>query len=279
MLLVCKVLMMTELNHITSLQNPRIKAVVKLRQAKARKSSQTFLIEGARELDRALTSGYKVSECYYCETLLSEDGMAAYKKIAGSPDVYSTTELVYSKIAMREKSDGIVAVLQKKDHSLNILQGSKAKFILIVDGVEKPGNLGALLRTADGAGVDAVMVVGNSVDIYGPQVVRSSLGTLFSLRVVCADEQQVADYIEEKQIPLVSVTPHATHNYDGSDYSSGAALILGSEAWGVSKFWDDKVDEKVLIPMKGIADSLNVSVAGAIVLYEVERQMRIHSLS
>ncbi len=260
---------------ITSLKNPRVKAAIDLNKSKGRRATGLFTVEGAREIDRALQSGYELRELFICAKALSDDAVVLVQaaEAKGKAEMFDVTPPVFAKMAMREESDGLVAVMKQKHLQLKDLKLPAKPLILAVQSIEKPGNLGALLRSADGAGVDAVVLLDEALDLYHPHAIRSSLGTTFSVSVVEAKSDEFREYCQKAGIKTyaAALSKRAMPHHK-ADYRGGAAIVLGSEANGLTGDWLDAADEVVMIPMKGIADSLNVSTAGAVLLYEVVRQ-------
>ncbi|RZA13186.1 MAG: RNA methyltransferase [Proteobacteria bacterium] len=183
---------------------------------------------------------------------------------------FGITKDVFAKAAVRDGSDGVLAVMECKSYTFDDLKVKGPAFLLVLENLEKPGNFGALARSADGAGVDAIIVLDPKADIYNPNAIRSSVGALFSQPILTCTHEQFFEYIKKQSIKIVAATPHATNFHHQADLKGSLALVLGSEAWGLSGAWKDA--EPIKIPMKGIADSLNVSVAGAIIMYEILRQ-------
>jgi TrmH family RNA methyltransferase len=260
--------------QITSLQNPQIKKIVQLRDRKGRKQSGQFVVEGAREQEKAISQGLKVCEIYTCSSLLSEHGENILNSLRDLDCTrYSLNEPCFEKITVRKSTDGILLVLHTRENLLKDFMVKKNSFLLLVEGVEKPGNLGALLRTADGAGVDGVLVIDSQIDLYNPNVIRSSLGTCFSLPIAFCSREEAYLSCKKNQIAIyASVLSNASVYYHTVEYAPGSALLLGSEDKGIDPFWIAHADCCVTIPMHGRVDSLNVSAAGAILLYEVAKK-------
>lgn len=262
--------------RISSRQNPKIKAAVALGKHRERQETGLFLVEGAREIERALACGYEVTQAFYCPEAMSPEGYsligALRTKLLG-PMYLEVDAEVFAKLAMREGSDGVAVVAKQKPHVLSGLRLGPSPLVLALEAVEKPGNLGALLRTADGAGVDAVIVLEHGVDVYNPNVIRSSLGTVFKVPVVVSSASDFVEFCRRGgiRISAAALSDRAV-DYASVDYGGGAALLLGSEAHGLSSALIAAADHIVKIPMLGIADSLNVAAAGAVLLYEARRQ-------
>ena len=256
---------------ITSTKNPLIKKLLDLEKPRIRKESGLFVIEGFREIDRAEKSGYVFDELYFCPELESflfqdfVDRLTASRKITVSAHVFS-------RIAYRDNHQGILATAKMKDHGLEGFHPPKNGLYLVIESVEKPGNLGALLRTADAAGANAVFVCDNQTDLYNPNVVRSSLGCLFSNRVIQIPSEDAIYFLRQNKINIIAAALQDSELYYTVDLRNSAALVMGSEASGLTEVWRENADQIIRIPMTGIADSLNVSVSAAILLFEAVRQ-------
>jgi RNA methyltransferase, TrmH family len=270
---------------ITSLQNPLIKRVVALRDRKNRDKQRVFLIEGRKEIQCALSNGISPEMLFYCPDILNSNAGRKATCAGLSPHLFpddnqkddfrqvAVPPRVYAKIAYREKVGGLVLVAHTPDRRIEHLKLSGNPFILIVQGVEKPGNLGAMLRIADGAGVDAVIIVkGRGVDLYNPNVVRSSLGSLFTVKTFAMSLDKTMDWLTANQIKIVLSSPSAQQYYTDIDYTGPVAVVVGSEKEGLPQRLLDQNVTTVKIPMCGQMDSLNVSCSGAVLMYEVLRQ-------
>ena len=260
---------------ITSPQNPRIKSLVKLADRKGRQVAGLFAVEGNREIERALESGYDASEIYFCREIMSKGAekiLAGLRRRLTASAIFEITASAYEKIAVREGSEGLVVTFKPAARSLTDWTPGKLPFILMTEDIEKPGNLGAMLRTADGAGVDGVLVLSRSADIYSPQVIRSSLGAVFSNRVMTCSNEDAFEFCRKWKISTVVASPEAKSSWSTVNGKGAVAVLTGSEANGVSDWWKSRATAMVAIPMRGKVDSLNVSVATAIMLYEVRRQ-------
>ncbi len=250
---------------ITSLQNDKVKNLVRLQKSSERKSQNLILIEGWREIDQAIDNGF-VIEAFY----LNEDKIEDLDRLSGK--VYLLAPNVFEKVAYRENTEGIIAVAKPKFHSLDSLKLSKNPLLIVLESVEKPGNLGAVLRTAEAAAVDAVIVCDPLTDIYNPNVIRSSLGCVFTVPIVVCSNQDAIQYLKEKNIKSYAAELKASKRYDLIDFTKPAAIVLGTEATGLTEEWISAADEKIIIPMLGSHDSLNVSVSAAILVFEALRQ-------
>lgn len=266
---------MSEL-EISSQQNPRIKRILNLRKRGDRDEEDVFVIEGYRELLRAVENGWPMLELYSCRDLFlgSNENSLIEKTIAAGAKHFACTEAVFRKIAYRDRPDGLLAVAPQAHMGLEDLDELDNPFLLVMVGIEKPGNLGTMLRAADGAGVDAVIVCDPVTDIFNPNTVRASVGTLFSVPVIESSREELTLWLREQGIPLLAATPHATKSLYDTQLSGPVAIAVGSEMLGLSDPWMGSADLKVSLPMCGIADSLNVSTCAAIMLYETLRQRR-----
>ena len=258
---------------ISSLQNIRIKQICRLAlKPKERKAQDLFLIEGARELSLALAEGYIPDSVYVCWELFSKTDYPDVLQSVDEQKQNEVTRSVFEKIAYREGSEGILALMKPRLHRLEDIQLSSNPFIIVLESVEKPGNLGAVLRTADAAKVDAVIVCDPATDIYNPNVVRSSVGGLFTVPVATATNAETLVFLQEKGICPYATALTAHRWYHDTDFTRPSAVVMGTEADGLSDFWLHEKIEQVKIPMRGKIDSLNVSVAAAILTFEAMRQ-------
>ena len=261
---------------ITSLQNPRLKAIVKLKKRKERDETQLFLVEGYRELSRATEGGVSLQTLLYSEELFlgeNEHALIEAAKKRGA-EVLSLSSQPFSKLSYRDRPDGLIGVakmMHSKLSDIGFTQG-KPPFLLIAEAIEKPGNLGSILRSADAAGVDGVIVCDRCTDIYNPNVVRASVGTLFTQSVVEASSEETFSFLRKHQIQILAATPAATLEFTQASLRGAVALAVGTEQLGLSEKWLNGADISVRIPMLGVADSLNVSAATTLLLYEVLRQ-------
>jgi TrmH family RNA methyltransferase len=259
---------------ISSLTNPRVKNVVKLRQRSHRDACGTMLIEGFREISRALDNQHPINELLYCDALFQGENNAALLSRCQSTGAHliACSTPVFKKMSYRDRPDGLLAVAPQVHHTLEDIPLSDAPFIVIAEAIEKPGNLGTILRSSDAAGVDAVIICDRCTDINNPNVVRASIGTLFSLPVVETTGTEALAWLQANAIQAVATTPHTDTLYNNVDLTGGVAVIVGTEQYGLSDTWLEAAEIKVRIPMLGQADSLNVASATTILLYEVVRQ-------
>ena len=263
---------------ISSPQNTRIKQVAKLVKRNHRDRRRATIVEGEREIARALTFGIVPTEAYICSDIAQSDSARRTTEslIAlgerGETVVRYVTPDVFAKIAYRTDSGGILLVIPYSAHSLADISFRHTAFLVVIEGVEKPGNLGAILRTADAAGVDAVIVSSGLTDIHNPNVVRASLGALFTVCVVETTTSVAVDRLIQQHVKIVIASPTGAVRYTHTDLTGPVAVVLGSEAQGLSPTWVEKADAQVHIPMRGVIDSLNLSASAALLLYEVVRQ-------
>lgn len=261
---------------ITSLQNPRIKDLVRLRDRRGRDRDQKVLIEGYRELLRALNAGYPVQELYVCPALFQGVNEPALieRFRAGGTDVFETSEPVFCKVAYRDRPEGLLGVgPQRHRHLEDLHLGAETPpLLLIAEAIEKPGNLGTMLRTADATGVSALVVCDPGTDLFNPNVVRASTGNLFTVPVIEADPADTIAWLRERHIRILAASPHARQRFTDVDLTGPVAIVVGTEQYGLSGRWMQASDLPVRIPMLGVADSLNVATATALLLYEAVRQ-------
>ena len=260
--------------RITSAQNPRVKALAGLRKRKEREAAGVVLVEGARELSRALDAGLAVRSAWVCTERLRGDEHELLARMDPAA-INEVAPHVFEKIAYREHPGGLLVELRCAPRRLADVSLTSLPLVLVIEGVEKPGNLGAVLRSADAAGVDAVLACDCPIDLYNANAVRASLGTVFSLTVVEATSAEARAWLAERGLPVVAASPAAEREYFDAELARPCALALGSEAEGLSAVWTADA-ERVRIPMAGAADSLNVSVSAALMLFEAVRQRRAH---
>lgn len=262
--------------RIDSAKNPRVKALVRLRERRERERSGRALVEGARELLRALESGSRVREAFLCPPLLGEEGraLAATLMQRGVP-VIRLSEAAFAKGSIRQGPDGVLGVVEVPDLGATERPAlPDSALVLVLAGVEKPGNLGALLRTADAARVDAVVLTGEGTDPWNPGVIRASMGSVFAVPMTIMSADDARAWLARSGLRTVATAPAAERDYWDADLRSGCAILLGPEHAGLGPDWLATADERVRVPMAGLADSLNVAVTGALLAYEARRQRR-----
>lgn len=260
-----------EMKQITSTQNPFIKSLVLLQEkAKSRRQSGTFLIEGKREIELALKGGYELETVLFLPELIDFNQIS---KLTRQPiDFIEINKEVYQKLAYRDTTEGVLAVAKSKSLSLKELKLGKNPLIMIAETPEKPGNIGAILRTADAAKLDAVIIADPKGDLFNPNIVRSSVGCLFTNQIATGTTDEVIAFLKENKINFYSATLQNSTSYHTQDYTTPTALVVGTEATGLSQKWRDEATQNIIIPMQGEIDSMNVSVAAAILIFEAKRQ-------
>jgi TrmH family RNA methyltransferase len=260
------------MKRIESLQNPLIKNVLKLQEkSRERRKQGVFVVEGKREVQLAIKGGYTIVTLLYVSDKVDETFMDQHYGF----EIIQITSDVYQKIAYRESTEGMIAIVKVKDHSLDDLQfQSKSPLILIAEGIEKPGNIGAMLRTADAANIDAVILADSKTDLYNPNVIRSSVGCVFTNQIAMGNSEDVITFLKKLNISIYSATLQNSNSYTSEDYTKGSAMVVGTEATGLTEIWRTQATQNINIPMEGEIDSMNVSVAAAILIFEAKRQRR-----
>jgi TrmH family RNA methyltransferase len=258
--------------EITSVQNPYIKELYQLKEkSRDRKKSGLFLIEGAREISLAIKGDYQLETILHYPELCSETQLNSL-----TTQQQTTIEIskeVYQKLAHRDTTEGVIAVAQTKSHDLkNIVFKSESPLILVAEAPEKPGNIGAILRTADAANVDAVIIANPKTDLYNPNIIRSSVGCIFTNRIAMGSTSEIIAFLKEKQISIYCAALQASEVYTTQDFTKATAIVMGTEATGLSDEWLQQSTQNIIIPMQGEIDSMNVSVAAGILIFEAKRQ-------
>ncbi|MDD5699134.1 MAG: RNA methyltransferase [Victivallaceae bacterium] len=261
---------------ITSSKNPAVKRVCALRDRRAREKEQSTLLEGYRELTRGFEYGLKITEVFFCpEMFLGENEFPLLDKLASSGTVIAEVPAhLMAKMTYRDRPEGLIAVARMRRHQLSGLAQPPNGLYIITQAVEKPGNLGSILRSADAAGVDGLIICDKCTDIYNPNVIRASTGALFSVPLAEADTEETMTWLKNNRIKSLAATPHAELIYTEVDMTRSVAIIVGTEQHGLSRPWLERADFKVRIPMLGKIDSLNVATAATILLYEAVRQRK-----
>ena len=258
------------MKQLTSLQNPFIKSLVLLNEkTKARQQTGTFLIEGQKEISLAFKGGYEIETILFYPEICSENEL---RKWSSSAELIQITKEIFEKLAYRDTTEGVIGIAKSKDLNLSKLKLSPNPLILIAEAPEKPGNIGALLRTADAAKLDAVIIANPKGDLYNPNVVRSSIGCLFTNQIATGTTSEIISFLKEHKIAIYCATLQNANSYTAEDYTIPSALVVGTEATGLSQEWRDAATKNVIIPMQGEIDSMNVSVSAAILIFEAKRQ-------
>ena len=261
--------------EITSPSNPRLKHVVKLRSCSTREETGEMIVEGYRECRRALDNGYRPSAIFHCPDmyLKGENEPALVDECARlGAEVLTCSKICFAKIAYKERPDGLLMIGPHVSKRLSDLALPANALVIVTEAIEKPGNLGTILRSADAAGAAAVIVCDRTTDIHNPNVVRASTGTMFSVPIVEASSDEALAWLKERGFKVLAATPHAEKLHCEVDLTGNVAIALGAEQYGLTAKWMDGADLRVRIPMLGVADSLNVSAAATILVYEAVRQ-------
>ncbi len=262
-------------NQIKSFQNPKIKFLTQLKEkSRVRKKENCFIIEGQREISLAIQGGYTISQLYYCSSIISNEDLLALTNAQQKPiELFEITIEIYQKLAYRTTTEGIIAIAISKDLNIERLElTTKNPLILVTEAPEKPGNIGALLRTADAAQLDAVLIANPKTDIYNPNIIRSSVGCVFTNVVATGSTHDIIRYLKKQRINIYGAALQASVNYHTMDYTKSSAIVVGTEATGLSSEFLQHTTQNIKIPMSGIIDSMNVSVAAGILIFEAKRQ-------
>ena len=263
---------MGKFKHLSSLQNPIVKKILLLKdKARERKKTGLFVLEGKREIELAVKGGYKI------QTLLFEPSLFTKEEVQSSfnfvSECISVSKEVYQKIAYRGTTEGAIAIVEAKKSNLEGLKlKNKTPLILIAEAPEKPGNIGALLRTADAANLDAVIIANPKTDLYNPNIIRSSVGCVFTVPVATATTDEIIEYLDNNSIDIYCAALTASENYTNINYQKASAIVVGTEATGLSQTWLQSSKKNIIIPMQGEIDSMNVSVSASIIIFEAKRQ-------
>lgn len=260
------------MKQLTSTQNPYIKELIQLKEkSRARKKSELFLIEGLREITLAIKGGYFIETILFNPELISEDQIGNFTN--KNQDIIEISKEVYQKLAYRDTTEGVIAVAKTKKLSIeNLIINSSNPLILVAEAPEKPGNIGALLRSADAANVDAVIIANPKTDMYNPNIIRSSVGCLFTNQVATGSTTDIINYLKENDINIYCAALQASIDYHTQNFKQSTAIVVGTEATGLTEEWLDNATQNIIIPMHGEIDSMNVSVAAGILIFEAKRQ-------
>ena len=261
--------------EITSPSNPKLKYVVKLRTCSAREEFGEMIVEGFRECRRALDNGYRPRAIFHCpDFYLKNENEPALVEVCRrqGAEVFTCSKQCFSKIAYKERPDGLLMLGPHVTVKLRDLKLPENALVIVTEAIEKPGNLGTILRSADAAKVAAVIVCNRTTDIHNPNVVRASTGTMFSVPIAEASSEEALEFLKERGFKILAATPHAEKLHFEVDLTGNVAIALGAEQYGLTAKWMDGAELRVRIPMLGLADSLNVSAAATILVYEAVRQ-------
>ena len=262
------------MEHLTSPQNPKLKKLLLLQdKSSARRKEGLFVVEGQRELMHCINAGYQADTLFLCPDMLTPHQQQ--QLLCHIPDgvtVFSVTPPLYEKIAYRGSTEGVVAEICSVSKSLHDLQLPPDPLVVVLESVEKPGNLGAVLRSADAAKVDAVIVCDPLTDLYNPNLIRSSIGAIFTVPCVACSSQECITFLKERHIQILTAQLQDSRLYYDTPMTSGTAIVMGTESTGLSSQWREAADAHIRIPMLGRLDSLNVAVSAAILMFEAVRQ-------
>lgn len=258
--------------HISSIQNPLIKHIFQLKEkSRERKKSETFVIEGQREISLAIKGAYTINTLLYCPDFVNLETVT--NLLLPQTQLINISKDVYQKLAYRETTEGVLAIADYKTSVLSDLKFSTPNpLILIAEAPEKPGNIGALLRTADAANVDAFIIANPKTDLYNPNIIRSSVGCVFTNQVATGSTSEIISFLKSKNISIFCAALQASKPYYTQNYTKASALVVGTEATGLSNDWLGEATQNIIIPMQGEIDSMNVSVAAGILVFEAKRQ-------
>jgi len=261
---------------ISSTQNPFIKQLIQLKdKSRERKKSGLFLIEGEREISLALKGGYEFKTILFYPELFSQEKINSL--IVNQIDIIEVSKDVYQKLAYRETTEGVIAVAKTKNLSIKSISLTATNpLILVVEAPEKPGNIGALLRTADAANVDAVIIANPKTELYNPNIIRSSIGCVFTNQMATGSTQEIIEFLKTNNINIYCAALQASTDFQTQDYTKPTAIVVGTEATGLTNEWLENSHQNIIIPMQGEIDSINVSVAAGILIFEAVRQRRIN---
>lgn len=259
---------------ITSAQNPKIKMLLALgEKSRTRRENALFIVEGRKEITHCLEAGYRAKALFFCREIISDRELDSITGLCDDRCVlYEVPQTIYGKIAYREGTEGVIAEVEMKDRTLADVRLRKNPLVVVLESVEKPGNLGAILRTADASDADAVVICDPLTDLYNPNLIRASLGAVFTRQVVAASSGETLKWLNDNNIKIYTAQLQDSCWYYDTDMKCGTALVMGTEHEGLSQFWRMHADAHVKIPMLGQMDSLNVSVSSAILMFEAVRQ-------
>ncbi|MBA6155182.1 RNA methyltransferase [Tenacibaculum sp. S7007] len=260
------------MKQISSTQNSYIKDLLKLQdKSRERKKKGLFIIEGQREISLAIKGNYQIDTMLFVPEMFSKENLNQIQQ--HTSQCIEITKEVYQKLAYRDTTEGVIAVVKSKKFSLDTVNfNTSTPLILVLEGIEKPGNIGAILRTADAANVDAVFIADPKSDLFNPNIIRSSVGCVFTNQIAVGSSEEMIDFLQAKNINIYSATLQNSNQYHKNDYTQATALVVGTEATGITQIWRDKATQNINIPMQGEIDSMNVSVAAAILTFEAKRQ-------
>ena len=261
--------------QISSTQNATVKYILQLQEkSRNRKKEEKCILEGFRELSLALEGNYEVDTVFFYPEICPQPRvLELFKTSTHQPECIEISKEVYQKVAYRGSTEGVLAIVHTKEHTLeNIQLSTKQPLLLVAEAPEKPGNIGALLRTADAANVDAILIANPKTDLYNPNIVRSSVGCVFTTQIATGSTAEIISFLKEKNIAIYCAALTASANYHIQDFTQASAIVVGTEATGLSDEWLENSTQNIIIPMQGKIDSMNVSVSAAILIFEAKRQ-------
>ncbi|WP_417885598.1 TrmH family RNA methyltransferase [Zunongwangia sp.] len=260
---------------ITSPHNKRIKNLLQLQEkSRNRRKENRFVVEGLRETGLALTGNFKLLEVYFCSEFLSENEFKTLPDFENSDaEIIEISSEVYQKLAYRSSTEGVISIFASKENNLETLTfKNNNPLILVAEAPEKPGNIGAILRTADAANVDAVLIANPKTDLYNPNIIRSSVGCVFTNQIATGTTTEIIGFLQQRNIAIYAAALQASEIYTNVDFTEASAIVVGTEATGLNQEWRDAAKSNIIIPMDGAIDSMNVSVAAGILIFEAKRQ-------
>lgn len=258
---------------ITSTQNPKVKLLLQLQQKSSeRRKHGLFVVEGMREVSHCISAGYEIDTLFYCPQIADSDALEQIQRLSPSSKCFEVNSDIYQKVAYRGGTEGIIAEVKTRNLKLQDLKLSSSPLIMVLESVEKPGNLGAILRSADASGVDAVIVCDPLTDLFNPNLIRSSIGAIFTVPTVACSSSECIGFMKEHGIQILTAQLQDSSLYYATDMRRPTAIIMGTEATGLTQQWREAADAHIRIPMLGRLDSLNVSVSAAILMFEAVRQ-------
>ncbi len=262
-------------NQIKSFQNNKIKFLSQLKEkSRTRKKENCFIVEGKREIVLAIQGKYEITQLYFCSSIISHEEVLSITATISTPvELFEITSEIYQKLAYRTTTEGIIAVVTSKNLDIkNFTLPTNNPLILVAEAPEKPGNIGALLRTADAAQLDAVLIANPKTDIYNPNIIRSSVGCIFTNKVATGSTTDIIHFLKKNMLNIYGASLQASVNYHTQDYTKPSAIIVGTEATGLSQEFLKNTTQNIKIPMSGVIDSMNVSVAAGVLIFEAKRQ-------
>ncbi|MFD0963903.1 TrmH family RNA methyltransferase [Pseudofulvibacter geojedonensis] len=260
------------MQEISSTQNSLVKKIVQLQdKSRIRKKEGLFVVEGQREINLALQSNFVIDTILFDNSLISEETINNLTNKQAT--LIRVSKEVYQKIAYRSSTEGVIALVKTKNSSLDQLRfATNSPLILVAEAPEKPGNIGALLRTADAANADAFLIANPKTDLYNPNIIRSSVGCVFTNQVAVGSTKDIISFLQQYNINIYAATLQNSNHYHLEDYTDATAIVVGTEATGLSEEWRNAAKQNIIIPMQGAIDSMNVSVAAGILIFEAKRQ-------